>query len=344
MSNNPNSLAVQPERITNFMVGLEAIEGYQVYNLPDLSGLVNHKGFFSRPKVKLGSGLFIDKESFARDSAGPAPDSKPDAFSFQVQPGHRFGREASHNQVFFGKLLVSGMYSDGMKAETQVAIKPTENRGALLGELAMLQYMRALNIPTFEPRGFLATNVSKHDHLLTRFEKQVATMDTVDWRELNNGEKWGQIDFAVATLSLLHSHMLFHGDLEFKNVAFGETGDLIIVDPELTVSTAEIGEVALHANNDAAAQRALETITRNMSSDFTSVCNSIDQFIFHTMPPQKRPAAETDKFKAYSRYLFKPYKEALQEQGSSYLTVLVKAYDAMLRERKIRARETTPGA
>jgi hypothetical protein len=346
MDRGPNSLAVQPELITNFIDGLEAIKSYQVYPMIDLSGEVNHNGRYSRPNIKLGAGLFIDKEALAVDSGGPTPGSKPAAFSFQVQPGHRLGREASHNQVFFGKLLVHGMYANGMATETQIAIKPTKNREALLGELAMEQHLCSLDIPTFAPRGFLTTAASatNQDYLLTRFEKRVATMDTVEWRALDDHEKWEQLDFAVATLSLLHSYMLFHGDLEFKNVAFGETGDLIIVDPELMVSTLAIGEAALQSNRDEVGQRLLESIKRCMASDFTSVCNSIDQFIFHTMPQSERPTTEETKFRLYNRYLFKPYKEDLLKLGSEYLPVLLQAYDIMLRERKQRIRETTPSA
>ena len=124
-----------------------------------------------------------------------------------------------------------------------MAVKPTKNQAALLGELAMFQYLEELGMPTFKPTSFLFTDTTKANHLLTRFEKPISTMDTVEWEELEADEKWFQLDFAVKTLALLHSELLFHGDLEFKNVGFDERGDLIIIDPELMVSALEMAEI-----------------------------------------------------------------------------------------------------
>lgn len=343
---NNNNLAVQPETISHFLEDLVGVEPHQVYGLPDLTKEVDHGGRYStRPKTKLSEGIFIDRTALAHDAGVLQLDAKPRGFGFDVQPGLRLGREASHNQVFFGKLLLRGVYDGAGLIETHVAIKPTVNRAALLGELAMFQHMRSLSdIPTFEPFGYLATAPTRPDYLLTRFEKRIATMDTIEWNDLDDAEKWEQLGFAVATASLLHSNMLFSGDLEFKNVAFGETGDLKIIDPELMVSAAAVGEIALTSKNDEERARAVQTIKRKISVDMTSLCTSIDQFILTTLVPPERHYKDVTKLKRYKHYLFEPYERALKDHGSPYLPVLLEAYALMLSERKQRAQETSSPA
>ncbi len=321
------------------------MEPSQVYQLPNLVQEVDHGGrYTTRPKLKLADGVFINQTALAPDAGGLELAGRPAGFDFSVQPGLRFGREASHNGVFFGKLAVRGLAGDGL-VETPVAIKPTLNRKALLGELAMFQYMRVLNgIPTYEPLAYLTTAPTRPDYLITRFEKRVATMDTIEWKELADSEKWEQLNFAVSTASLLHSHMLFSGDLEFKNVAFGETGDLKIIDPELMVSTAAVGETALTTNDDDERERAVQTIKRKISVDMTSLCTSIDQFILTTLSPPERQANDVAKLKRYKHYLFEPYRRALIDHDSPYLPVLLEAYALMLSERKQRAHEISSPA
>ena len=337
MADSERDLALRAQTISTFQEDLQAIAPHTTYSLPDLTSHINHAGKYTRPNIKLGSGLFLSPDA-SGDSESNRP-AKADAFSFLTQPGHRLSREKSHNEVFFGKLLLH-WHSDSLGyAESQVAIKPTKNRAAILGELAMFQYLKQKNLPTFDPTGILLSPSGHSDHLLTKFEKPVATMDTVEWRDLETQEKWLQVDFAVQTMALLHSELLFHGDLEFKNVGFGDRGDLIIVDPELTVSSLEMADIAQSSSNEKEIELAQLRIKQSMSTDFTSVCLSIDEFIISSLPGDERPLTSASKFKSYARYLFRPYREALIEAGSPYLPQLLIAYEKVFQEHKQRSRE-----
>lgn len=333
-----NNLAVRPEVVKSFTGELERIQDYQVYPMLTISDQLVHNGKYPRPDVKVGNGLFLDTAYLGWATTGVFPERKPSSVEFNVQPGHRLGREDSHNQVFFGRMMLRGMYQPDAEVEAHVAVKPTEKREALLGELAMLQYLGQIGVSTFKPIGLLVTPGDWPDHLITRFEKGVATMDTVEWRYLEDDEKWSQLEPAIGTLSQLHSNMLFHGDLEFKNVAFDETGKLIIVDPELMTSAAEAGLTALHSSDPVETERAIHLIKRKMSQDFSSVCKSIESLMMRYMPGEVKTMAELPKLKLLKKKLFEPYREALIESESQYLPVLLHAYDLMMHERKERAR------
>ena len=337
MVKGERDLALDSTILDNFKTAITDIGEQQVYGLPDFTEYVNHTGKYTRPSLRLASGIFISN-MLPADSSG-AQRLKPTAFSFNVQPGHRLGREKSHNEVFFGKLISSRADTSSTARESHVAVKPTKTREAMIGELAMFQYLIKLGIPTFEPTAILSSSVKKQDYLLTKFEKPVATMDTVEWKELDVDEKWLQLDFAVKTMALLHSKLLFHGDLEFKNVGFGERGDLIVVDPELTVSSLEMAQTAAEQDGFEAGRLAQIRIKQSMSTDFTSVCTSIEEFIIGSMPSAKKPHNPAARFKNYARHLFRPYREALIDSGSDFLPQLLAAYETVFQEHKQRSRQ-----
>lgn len=335
MADGERNLALSSQTIDAFQDQIGLVQSYQIHNLPDLREHINHAGKYTRPSIKLGTGLFLDKTVVP---VHPEHEHS-NLFSFLAQPGHRLGREKSHNEVFFGKMLSDNAPPFAGTTEAQVAVKPTKNQAALLGELAMFQYLNELKIPTFQPTGLLVSKPNEPDYLLTKFQKPVATMDTVEWDELDTPEKWLQLGFAVETMALLHSNMLFHGDLEFKNVAFGERGDMIVVDPELTVSSLEMAAVAETSRDSEAVARAQLRIKQSMSNDFTSVCKSIDEFIISALPPMERPKSSAAKFKTYARHLLRPYRQAIVEINSEHTRELLTAYETMFQDHKQRSRE-----
>src|SRR5665213_1770149 len=136
--------------VTDFQLALDPINAANTFMLPDLSGQIDHSGKYTRPELTLPAGFFIDKSVLDIGTA-----QVPNAFSFYLQPGKRFGREASHNHVFFGKLLSYTEAADDGQHETEVAVKPYEDSPALLGEVAMLQYMKQLGLPTLRLGGLL---------------------------------------------------------------------------------------------------------------------------------------------------------------------------------------------
>ncbi|MDL2341550.1 MAG: hypothetical protein QFB87_00520 [Patescibacteria group bacterium] len=337
MAEIERDLGLRSQTIDTFQSEISTVQAHRIFSLPDVTEHINHTGKYTRPDIKLASGLFLNRTD--TEEALTDYGAKPDAYSFITQHGHRLGREKSHNEVFFGKLLSHWHDDEPGCSESQVAVKPTKNRAALLGELAMFQYMRKLDIPTFEPTAFLVAANGGTDHLLTRFEKPVATMDTVEWQELGTPEKWDQLEFAVNTMALLHSELLFHGDLEFKNVGFGEKGDLIVIDPELTISSLAMAEVAETSSDPSEVAAAQLRIKQSMSTDFTSVCLSIDEFIISSLPARDRPDTNAAKFRSYARHLFRPYKEGLIERRSPHLEQLLIAYEKVFADHKLRSRE-----
>lgn len=336
MAEAERHLALGSETVVTFQRQVDSVSQRQVYQLPSLTEHINHSGKYTRPRVHLAEGLFLSPEliSYSEKEYG----GRPESFTFMAQPGHRLGREKSHNEVFFGKLL-SHWHANGNLHEAQVAVKPTKNHAALLGELAMFQYLNDLGMPTFTPTSFLVPENDGTSHLLTRFEKPIATMDTVEWDELETAEKWLQLDSAVKTMALLHSELLFHGDLEFKNVGFDERGELIIIDPELMVSALEMAEIASQGSNAEEVRTAQIRLKQSMSNDFTSVCRSIDEFIITSLPMNERPKNDAAKFKLYARHLFRPYEASLQDSHSLYLPELLSAYEKVFQEHKLRSRQ-----
>jgi hypothetical protein len=336
-----SDLALKPALVEEFQASIFGVRPQNIYNLPDLTPHINHKGLVNSPDIKLANGMFIDKGSI--DASLPTPDDKPDAFGFILQPANRLGREVSRNQVFFGKLVVEWLAHEH-NAEDQVAVKPLEDRAALLGEIAMFQYCRSLDIPTFQPTAMLISDSSKHDHLLTKFQGRVETLDAWDWDELDIDEQWMLFGNAAETAALLNSELLFHGDLQGRNVATDELGGIFVVDPESMVSALEIADIAATAQNENQRMWALNFIKRHMSRELTDICNSVDEYIFKYLPEYLRPATDMAKFKEYKRHIFRPYKEGLIARAPKYLPVLLQAYDLMIHEKKHIARGETPHA
>lgn len=331
-------LALKQIVIDEFSAEVEAVQPYQVYGLPDLTEHINHGGFYSRPSLRLAAGMFLDR-TVLRSQTG----EKPQSFGFEVQTVNRLGREDSHNHVFFGKLTAKAGESE-RPAELQVAVKPARNREALLGELAMFQYLRSLSIPTYEPTGFLVTDNVVRDHLLTRFQGPIATLDNVEWRDLEHEERWTQFSYAIDTAAMLNSQLLFHGDLEGRNIAWDDVGDTFVVDPELMVSALEVADIAIETTDEQERQRAITVLKQKMSHEFTNTCKSVEEYIFANAVDEQRPRTEIAKFKEYNKRLFKPYREALIERDSDHLSVLLDVYDLMVRDKKHRARENSPHA
>lgn len=336
MANVEKGLALDSQTVQAFQEQITVVKAHQVYGLPDFQQTINHAGKYTRPSLRLGAGLFLGQTLLQADEQAVAV--RPDAFTFKAQPGHRLGREKSHNEVFFGKLTTAWTREMSMRRkEAHLAVKPTKNREAMLGELAMFQYLIDLNIPTFKPSGILTTP-SSGNYLMTHFEKPVATMDTVEWSELEPNEMWEQVDFAVKTMALLHGRMLFHGDLEFKNVGFDERGDLIVVDPELMVSARDMAEIARDGTDEQEVLSAQIRIKQSMSNDFTSVCRSIEEFIIPSLPIHERPKNSASLFKQYARHLFRPYEQAIQDSDSEFKAQLLTAFEKVFQEHKQRSR------
>jgi len=305
--------------------------------LPDMQPYINHDAQFSRPAVQLQPGIFLDKEAAG---ISPLHENGIASCDFRLRPVHRLGREDSHNLVFFGHLVLQDRSRKAF-AETEVAVKPIKKVKEGLGELAMFQYMRSLGIPTFRPIAF-----SKHSdtaYLMTEFDRPVNTMDTVEWHELDRDEKWQQVGLGVSTLALLHSNMLFHGDAEFKNIAFNDIGEIVIVDPEFMISARGIAEalqgVRMNRALDQDEATDLGWIKRKMSNDFTNLCRSVNRYVIGINAQDRRRPHATAIFKQYRKHIYLPYRKELYNIGSSYLPLLDRAYNELLIDRKEQSKQ-----
>lgn len=323
-----------PELIEQFQADVNQISVEEVYPLPDLSDRINHNAKYAKTGVILEPGLYLDSAETLSKSTHE-PDT---SLWFQPQPAHRLTREDSHNKVFFGRLGI--VPEENTDSHIQIAVKSMDNSRAerLTGELAMFQYIGRLSLSTFRPAGFLVGE--KASHLLTYFDGPVATMDTVDWQKMTQEEAWSELGKAVDTLTFLHSNMLFHGDPWFRNIAFDETGDTVIIDPELTSSAQELFAMLSGAGMllDPEEKSALITLVNRMSHDFTNVCSSINQHIMPLLPKGERPRTDEAKFKLYKRHLFEPYKARIKEVDEPTRSVLLRVFDEMMVRKKEQAR------
>lgn len=333
-------MALSSQLIENFQTELLGIRACSVADLPDLSGHINHFGQLTQPPVDLSPGLFLDgRVAGVYDSITTAP---PDSVGFMVRPGDRLGREDSHNNLFVGKLIMEQFGKDALPVESHVAVKPLPKSAPILGELAMFQYLQQLGIPTFQPSGLLIAKDTSHNHLLTKFNSRVETLDTVDWAELDEDERWGQLGAAVETAALVNSEVLFHGDLEIRNVAADEARETFIVDPEFMVSGRELAEIAMNSSDEVAASWTLLRLKELMNNELKNICKSIDELIFRFMPEERKPQTDAAKQKRYDRRLYKPYREALKFRNSPYLPVLMQTLDLVVHEETLRAHGINP--
>lgn len=330
ISSYESNLAISDETILAFDDELARFTGDSVIKLPEITSSINHDGQECTPGLDLMPGLYLaDQYEFTNGD----PLKEPIRLSFNVQPSHRLGREVSHNKVFFINLVSKTQNGSKVFIDEQVAVKPVQRAVPLLGELAMFQYLKEVNIPTFQPLGVLLTKNNPH-YLLTRFQQKIDTMDTLDWKEMDYEEKLFQLRYAIDTAVLLHTKLLFHGDLEFKNVGFNEIGEIFVVDPEVMRSGLSVAQSYYESTDDSIKHRHASKISKKMSADFTDICHSIDNFIFADMPENLKLKQDQAKFKVYKHYLFNPYREKIASSGSAHIGLLLEAFNIMIHSKK----------
>jgi hypothetical protein len=328
--------SVPSDLVEGFQQDLAQIGPDKTFELPSLTEWINHSGKYSRPDITVPEGFLVDPQLDA--FATTEGDAIPRCFFYK--PPHRLGRENSHNKVFFGEVTNTDPIDQFEVPGIDIAVKTksASHYRSLLGELAMFQYMSNLELPTFRPYGLLHSN--ENFYLMTLTERPVDTMDTIDWRSMELDERWTQLHYAIETLGILHGHLLFHGDSEFKNIGFDDTGDIVVVDPELMVSSLELGyayesETVYDIDEK---NFSMRSIKRAMSKDFTDLIRSIHEYIFRGLPDTQRPGSESAVFKELKRHLFNPYRNLIYEGNGPFKSVLLAAYEAMLHERKEMAR------
>src|SRR5690606_17969988 len=125
--------------------------------------------------------------------------------------------------------------SRGIQTELTLAVKlfgleDEESRRMFTHEAALFE--RCARIGVKAPKIFgLAQINSKLGALLTIYEPGLTTLDNIPWDVLSTEDQDYHLNTAVAALTSLHEQGIFHGDAEFKNLAFTEEqGETIAVD------------------------------------------------------------------------------------------------------------------
>lgn len=322
---------IPSELIVDFQEDLKTLSAEQIYELPDLTPEISHTSAY----VRLGSEAVKGAHLDTGDSDRQGIYDPSVQFAFQSQPSHRLTREDSHNAVFFGRLWMLPE-DERIERHAQVAIKsmPTKDKDKLFGEAALFQHIGNLGLETYDVAGLVVGE--KSTHLMTYFKGRVATMDTVEWSEATPDEAWFELEKAVDTAYKLHTNMLFHGDLVFRNVAFDETGQVVIIDPELMTSPRNDMELLMNSGImlDEEKQRILGKLVRRMSHEFSEICKSIDEHIIPVIPKAQRPRGCEARLKLYKRHLFEPYRNKIRETEEPLRSLLLRIFDEMMLRKK----------
>jgi hypothetical protein len=307
---------------TEFAALLGCLRKTDVHLLPDLSGSIDHEGRISDGLVgSLGNGMHVSQDIVEEwTSAGH---SSPDRVTFKPQPLLRVGREDSRRKVFFGSMQMQWFNGSQHEQTEQVAIKPFEGIGTArtaMHELAMYQYFKQQSVPSIDILGVLVAPIGKGGwsmYTISRFEPSLTTMDNINWRELDQDKAWSQVDtIAVRSLVKLHEHLLFHGDTYFRNFAFrDENEDIVIIDAEQTVSSRRHG----HPSSSRSA------LAKKMSADFTELTHDVDSSILGG-----QGLSDVEKFEKHNRHVFLPYRERLAHGTNSYHGLLIPILDQVV--------------
>lgn len=322
--------AVYENQLAAFRSDIAELSLHDIRPLPDFTHYLDHQGREPRfPKIE--PGFYINSKSYSY-IANRSPDLRVEIMPDDAQ---KITREDSRHQVFLGYL--DFVHDDSVQFEANVAVKATK---AELKELSLYQYMGALGISSFKPFGFIRMK-NGNQHLLTKVRSSVKTIDATEWSLLTPEEMWETARAGVDTMLMMNKNMLFHGDLEFRNVAIGDFAEPVVVDPEFTSSLLEVGnELLLHMDNAKFAQvpeisLCLDAIARKMGVDFTALTASTKASIFPALPYAERPRNDAAIFKKLKHHYYDRYKEGLLDLDTPYRQILLRAFDVLLAKRKV---------
>jgi serine/threonine protein kinase len=211
-----NNLGLQQQFITQ-LDKLRPANSFFIIDTKAILMLLSHNGTISSDIPALEqNGLYFSPE-FA-DSLQEA-NQVPHRVGFEPASLRAIGRENSRNQVFFGDLTLDNFSSSGT-FNLPVAIKPflkLSKQRVALNEFVMSKHLASLGINSFKQIGILKND---NDHyLISIFEPEVITLDSIDWDNLNDQETQFVINRGLETLALLHINGLAHGDAKLKNLA-----------------------------------------------------------------------------------------------------------------------------
>jgi hypothetical protein len=326
VGSNETDIANQQE----FIGFIESVRPDKLHVLPDLTTLLDHE-----TQRSTGIEVALDGDTdriFLSDEFAEKLDARrfPDRVEFQPHPLLRIGRDNSRQQVFFGK-LTGRWFHEATEASKQLAVKPIPNRfiakQQVLHEAAMYQYAASQGLPTLNVLGIVMIAEQPREvagYLLTEFEPDFITLDNLDWSTIGEEEASAAVSSALDSLAALHSHLLFHGDAEFKNIGIGEAEDAFrLVDFEFGASAQAIPE-------------NIARIAQFISADFSGIGKSFDEYVLRYA--EEKPKNDIDRFNIHHNALYEPYIERILQSNSEHLDVLAKAYQVVINQKEAQAR------
>lgn len=329
------SRADYSERLESFTQDLMNVSGAQMRRLPDFQQYINHDGdraVFPKPQPA----MYLTK-TFLQSIEGTP--SAVTAIQFKPDDSLKLTREDSRHQVFFGKLQFLGAT---VLAQERIAVKAKK---AHVKELAMYQLMHTLGIKSFKPFGLLVMD-NGNTHLMTKVNQGIKTIDATDWSLLTPDEMWFTARTAVDVMTVLHSQMLFHGDLDFRNVATNDFGKPAVPDPEFMTSLRnvhnELSPMVMTSKHPALVEireRNIDTIARKMGIDFTAVTKSIGDHVIGALPSPQQPKEPAAIFRHLERNIYRPYRAQLAETRTPYTDIALAAFDVLHTKRRYQAKQ-----
>ncbi|HSH55436.1 MAG TPA: hypothetical protein VK983_01260 [Candidatus Limnocylindrales bacterium] len=311
-----------------FAYGLETLHDGRIRTLPSFDQDLNHQGQIpplDASKYRSMAGIYLSDEVqmvLGEDACAV------ESFSFIPKDYLKLGRDNSRRQVFFGQLDIE---AEGEVQSIDVAVKPfvPQDFHHATHEVGMLQYIDKKNLPTLDVLGIVMVpqGETPWSYAVTRFESKLATLENLNWRQMDESERWAQLRPAIDTMAALHAEAIFHGDYEFKNVGIGEeVRTTKIIDPEFAVSMREV--LTPYANNPD--ERA--AVVRKMSVDFGSLATSVRQYV---CDPK---TSEREDFDAMLDHVYAPYRaKLLRMEESPYQDVLLGALDEVVEKKRRQA-------
>ena len=306
----------------DFCSEVEQLRQSSIGLLPDLAGELNHHG---QTTTEVEAALEKDpRQALISQRAVDylSEKSLPDRTNFTPIRMFRLGREDSRQFVFFGELQ-GEWFHEATTEGLNVAVKPVPHdpydRHKVLHEVAMYQHLAEQGIPTLEVLSVMKNNDSSrktpYGYVITTYEPDVTTLDSLDWKKMENGQIAQSLEPAIDTLALLHSHYLFHGDSEFKNIAVVESGKSPkIVDLEFGASLRDEQENVLK-------------LSQFMNNDFSCLARSLDLTVGHYYRNENGLEQPVKRYDFLFEHVFLPYYNKMQQLGVIPTSNLGKAYE-----------------
>lgn len=306
---------------------LHALQDGRIRVMPSMVDDLNHEGRIPHDvsKYRRIAGLYMTQETMAAWGGDP---TLPGRVDFGHMPYMGLGKDTSQRKVFFGGLHLP---FDGRPVELEVAVKRfnPKNFHNAVHEAGMFEHIRGLGLPTLRVLGMLAVPAATAPQAftITSFERGLDTLDNLNWDDMDMEEKWASVRPAIDMLALLHGNVLFHGDFEFKNVAFGEAErSLYVIDPEYAASLRDV----VRPYSDTPDER--QVVAQKVSADFASLDISARRHIIS-------PGTDSrEMFEDMLEHVYGPYYGAISSHiDSPYQDVLQGAFELVLEKKRQQA-------